>query len=288
MGKENLVIVRIWEGLGNQLFQYAYARALKERGINVRLDLDKAYDDTFAKKENHARRQNGIQNFNISIDGIDVEKYGKYRYIQRDDFRKRMIFNLAKHGLWKYKFCEQDGYYFDKKYAFIKGNCYIKGWFQDPKYFRHIRSELLEELTPKKKIVISKELRQALESRESVAVHVRRGDYVKIRRTSSISYYKRAVKRMKEQYQNPFFLFFSDDIEWVKENLNIEESCLYVNEDHRMQDYEELLIMSKCKSIIMSNSTFSWWGAWLNRNPEKIIIVPRDCWLMKQKGMIYV
>ena len=288
LGKKQIIIVRIWEGLGNQLFQYAYARALQERGLNVKLDLKKAYDEVFPKNNKYTRRQNNIQNFNISIGDIDVEKYGKYQYLQRNNIKNKIIYYLANHGLWKYKYYEQEGYFYNKKYVNIKGNCYVKGWFQAESYFKHIRNELLRELTPQKKIKISKELRMALENSESVAVHVRRGDYVKVRQDSPISYYVRAMKHIENHYPNPLFLFFSDDIEWVKDHIKIDGKCFYVSEDMQLQDYEELFIMSKCKSNIISNSTFSWWGAWLNQNPDKIVIAPKNCWLSMQANIIYI
>ncbi len=288
LGKEQLILVRIWGGLGNQLFQYAYARALKENGADVKLDLKKAYANAFPQNRKYTQRHNSIQNFNISIGSIDVEKYGKYQYIQRNNLKNKIIYKLANHGLWKYKYCEQNGYFYDKKYENIRGKCYVKGWFQAENYFKHIRNELLKELTPKKKIKISDELRQAFENSESVAVHVRRGDYVKMQQDLSVSYYIRAMKYIENYYQNPQFLFFSDDIEWVKKHIKTDRKCFYVSGDMHLQDYEELFIMSKCKSIIISNSTFSWWGAWLNQNPEKKIIAPKNCWLLMQADLIYI
>lgn len=289
--ERDIVIVRIWEGLGNQLFQYSYARALKENGIDVRLDLKKAYDETFEKDPRHDVRQATIQNFNIALPEIDVEKYGRYQYIKRDDFRNKFIFQLAAHGLWKFNFYEE---YADKmgtvpqylsRAAHIAGNYYIKGWFQDERYFRHIRKDLLRELTPKRKIKISQELRQVLENKESVSVHIRRGDYVKMQSTLDVRYYQKAFAFMKRQYREPWFLFFSDDLEWVKDTLNVGDRCIYVNEDRKLQDFEELFIMSKCKSNIIANSSFSWWGAWLNCNTDKIIIAPKGSGIREQSRM---
>lgn len=285
MGKD-IVIVRIWEGLGNQLFQYAYARALSEKGLDVRLDMNKAYDDIFPKIRSHDQRQNSIQNFNLALPEIDVEKYGKYQYIKRECFKDKVIFHLAVRGLWNYKFHEEVASQYSRKSASIRGNYYVKGWFQEERYFQHIRQELLKELTPKKKIRISRELRREIDYEESVALHVRRGDYVRTRNTSNLSYYKNAIAYLKEHYENPHILFFSDDLSWVRKNFGEGENYIYVNEDGRLKDYEELLVMSKCKSNIISNSTFSWWGAWLNRNSEKIVIAPRNCWLPRQKNMI--
>ena len=209
MRGKGTVIVRIWEGLGNQLFQYAYARALCDKGIDVKLDLNKAYDDTFPKPRNHDQRQNSIQNFNLTLPEIDVEEYGKYAYIRQESLRDRLLFQLAVHGLWKYKFYEEVISQYSRKSSSIKGNYYVKGWFQEESYFRQIRQILLKELTPKKKIKLPKKLRQAIEYNESVALHVRRGDYVRTHNTSSAEYYRKAIAYMKDYYSNPHFLVFS-------------------------------------------------------------------------------
>lgn len=284
------IIVRIWEGLGNQLFQYAFARGLKEKGYDVRLDLNKAYDDAFEKDPRHDIRQNSIQNFNITLPEINVEEYGKYQYIERNNLKEQVIFNMAKHGLWKYGFYEEELHkgiapQYSSKLFCIKGDYYIKGWFQDERYFKQIRRELLEELTPKKRIRISEELVEALKYKESVSLHVRRGDYVRTQKTLDVQYYWNAITWMRKQYKEPLFLIFSEDFDWVRNVLGIKKNCIYVNEDRKLQDYEELLIMSRCKSNIIANSTFSWWGAWLNRNPEKIVIAPRGG-RVEQKRMI--
>jgi Glycosyl transferase family 11. len=273
-----MIIVRIWEGLGNQLFQYAYARALKEKGFDVRLDVKKCFDDKFRKFRNDDLRQNSIHNFNITLPEINVEEYGKYNYVKRDNIVDKLIFNSAEHGLWPYKFYEEIEPYYCEKLENIKGNCYIKGWFQSERYFIRIRNLLLKELTPKKKIQISKELRDELEYKESVSLHVRRGDFVKSSYALNAAYYRKASEEIKKRYKNPRFLIFSDDLNWVRKNLDIGTNCIYVNEDRKLQDYEELLMISRCKSNIISNSTFGWWGAWLNNNPEKIVIAPRNYW----------
>ena len=101
--RKSMVIVRIWEGLGNQMFQYAFARSLQAKGIEVSLDLDKAYDEMFVKYKDNAVRENSIQNFNISIPSIDVCKYKKYEYIYQDTILRKMHFFLGKHSLWKYR-----------------------------------------------------------------------------------------------------------------------------------------------------------------------------------------
>lgn len=281
-----MVIWRIDNGLGNQMFEYANARVWKQKGYDVRLDLNKTYESSYQKCKYDDVRQNSIQNFNISLPEIDVEEYGKYEYIKRDNMMNKLIFFLAEHNLWKYRFYEEKAYRYFKKPFYLLGNCYVRAWFHDEKYFKHIRSILLQEFTPRKKIKISKELSEALKNEESVAVHIRRGDYVRVRHALKPAYYNNAIRMMKQKYQNPIFLIFSEDLEWAKKNLSNTNDYVYVNEDRKLQDYEELMIMSRCRSNIISNSTYSWWGAWLNRNTDKMVIAPKEPWLSKQTNII--
>lgn len=280
-----MIIVRIWEGLGNQMFQYAYARALKEKGILVRLDMGKIYDGSFEKFRNHSSRINCIQNFRISLPDIDESVKNRYSYLKRDTLYKKIIFWLGTHSLWKFKFYEEDTQGFSKRSENMKGNYYIKGWFQSEKYFKGIRNILLREFTPRKKIKISGDIRAGLEDLESVSIHIRRGDYVKVNNVLNLCYYHKAIQYIKQFYKEPTFLIFSDDINWVKENLIFEGKRIYVNESGRLKDYEELIIMSKCRSNIIANSTFSWWAAWLNTNADKHVIAPNN-WFPGQEGII--
>ncbi len=280
-----MVIVRIWEGLGNQMFQYAYARAMKENGITVRLDLNEAYKESFSILKNAAPRTSRIQNFRISIPDINVSKYGKYSFLGQKTVVEKIVAWLSRNSLWKYKFYEEKLLeYFPEKMR-IKGDCYVKGYFQDERYFKNIRSVLLKEFTPKKKIKIPRLLINALEEPESVSIHIRRGDYVKLNWALNPIYYERAISYIKQLYKNPIFLVFSDDLDWVKKNLYIDGRFIYVNDNNTLEDYEELLIMSRCKANIIANSTFSWWAAWLNQNKDKVVIAPKK-WKLERKGLI--
>lgn len=282
-----MIIVRIWEGLGNQMFQYAYAKALNLKGIDVRLDLANAFDDVFLiwKNKHDARRDICIQKFKISLPIIDVCTYGKYDYIQQNTICKKIIFWLAKHSLWKYKFVEEFGKFHFNRRLDNKDNYYIKGYFQDEKYFKHIRSTLLKEFVPPEKIKISRELKNALNDNESVSLHIRRGDYVKLKLSLNRLYYMKAIEYIKKIYNNPIFVVFSDDLKWVRENIDTNSRVVYANEDGKLKDYEELFIMSRCKSNIISNSTFSWWAAWLNTYEKKIVIAPKK-WMKPQENII--
>ena len=139
-----MVIVRIWEGLGNQMFQYAFARALKEKGVDVRIDLKKAYDEIFEKNKKHDFRCNSIQNYQITLPEIDVEDYGKYNYLRKKTIEDKIFYWMGTHSMLKYKFYEEK---MNKKLGNSiqrKGDCYIKGWFQNEQYFKEIRKILVK------------------------------------------------------------------------------------------------------------------------------------------------
>lgn len=114
-----------------------------------------------------------------------------------------------------------------------------------------------------------------MKNENTVSIHVRRGDFVKLFWDISKSdYYARALQRIKALIKDPIYMIFSDDIMWVKENMPIDGRKLYISE-MGFKDYEELMIMKHCKHHIMANSTFSYWAAYLNRNPDKVVICPK-------------
>jgi hypothetical protein len=106
-------------------------------------------------------------------------------------------------------------------------------------------------------------------------VHIRRGDFLRVNRDiSEKGYYKKALEYITDKVSNPTYLVFSDDIEWVKDNMHFEEKTIYVS-DMGFRDYEELMIMKHCRHNIIANSTFSYWAGYLNNNPGKIVVCPK-------------
>lgn len=277
-----MIVVRMWEGLGNQMFQYAYARFLSQAGQPVYLDLDKTYDDSFDRDNRQRNREVMIQNFNIILKGFNIESRKSYKYLKRHTFADQLIFEMAKRGRWFYNFWDEN----DGEDSFVvKGNYYVKGWFQDPFYCDNIREILLREFTPKKKIRITSELRSFIQNKQTVSVHIRRTDYAAIHNTLEWEYYEKAFSKIEEFYNDPIFVVFSDDYLWVKEHMTSKKNVYYISENEKLMDYEELLVMSCCSSNIIANSTFSWWAAWLNKNPDKIVIMPKK-WLKGQGKLI--
>lgn len=273
-----MVIIRLWEGIGNQMFQYAYARELLNEGVEVRLDVQKAYEESFNNVEFYIneKRTNVLDNFRINVKAINVEKYHKYFYFARQNMAQRIIYSLAKKGLWKYALVEE---YRPAKYVRkedLKRNCYLRGYFQNPAIFSNIREELLRDFYPKKKIKLPSYLKKIVENDNCVAVHIRRGDFVKLDIALPLKYYEKAIEIINSKIDNPRFIIFTNDKTWVKKNMSFENEIFFIDEVSKWEDYEQLLIMSKCRSIITANSTFSWWAAWLNQRTDKLVIMPKE------------
>ena len=281
-----MIIVRIWDGLGNQMFQYAYARSLKEKGLDVRLDLNKSFDQSFGKYSGHDKRSNQIQNFNISIPEASGEELSEYSFLSRTKISDRIRFALSQKGLCRCRLYEETSQAYSEQSASLNGNYYVKGWFQSERYFSGISGILHRELTLKNDPGIPKELDELLEgSRPVVSLHARRGDYVKVLMALPAVYYQKAIEYMKTVFSDPVFLVFSDDPEWVMRKLDIEGNFKYIGDFGRYKDYEELVLMSRCSAHIISNSTFSWWGAWLDEKEDKIVVAPKK-WFEGQKDIV--
>ncbi|MBI5078278.1 MAG: alpha-1,2-fucosyltransferase [Candidatus Yonathbacteria bacterium] len=161
-----------------------------------------------------------------------------------------------------------------------KSHNYIEGYFQSEKNFLNIKDKVLKEFTFKNESKIFLLEKSKIDKVNSVSVHIRRGDYVsdpKINSTHGVcskEYYEQAMSLMRSKVDSPIFYFFSDDIEWVKKEFGEHADFKYVSSPS-LEEYEELMLMSSCAHNIIANSSFSWWGAYLNKNPNKIVIAPK-------------
>lgn len=261
-----MIIVRIIGGIGNQMFQYAYAKALEKSGKKVRLDLSK------------------IKCYKLH-GGYHLNKYN----IDLKEANSISTF-LSKIGIPKT--VKEKNLFFDKNIDKnnIDKNAYLKGYFQTEKYFKEIRKTLLKQFTITKDKSESTKFyeQQITNSQNSCSIHVRRGDYISNKKTNSIhgtcslGYYKKAIATINKEQKSIQFYIFSDDILWTKKNL-IVKNAIYV--DHKCSPNEDMYLMSLCKNNIIANSSFSWWAAWLNKNQDKIVISPRQ-WFVKKENEV--
>jgi hypothetical protein len=170
---------------------------------------------------------------------------------------------------------------YDPKLISLKGNVFLKGYWQSYRYFQAYQNQIKKDFEflnlPNK---TNQALLKKIHTTESVAVHVRRGDYANHSATNAYhgltpkSYYQQAYKLIAKKITHPTFYFFSDDPEWVRNHLQIKAKAYYIGHNQECP-HEDLRLMSACKHQIIANSSFSWWGAWLNQNPRKIVINPK-------------
>lgn len=257
-----LSVVRIKGGLGNQMFQYAFFISLKKK-----------------------------HPFSFYLFDLTESLYCHSGY--QFDY----IFHTKTFFYWKVyrrikKYCpcffyhtqnisQENSLQFSDQYFKPSGAINIfDGYWQSEKYFTdsskkirslyHFNEELLNDS--------SRQLKNSMNECAYVSVHIRRGDYLSLSDhlgICNISYYQKAISYIKTTVKNPIFVFFSDDIPWVKEHFQ-EKSAIYVDWNQGKDSWQDMYLMSRCKHNIVANSSFSWWGAWLNNNPLKIVVAPKQ------------
>ncbi len=284
-------IVKLNGGLGNQMFQYAFACALaKKHGFEIVFDF--SYFEEKPADKNVVIRPFELNIFNIECNSASEEDLNKIiRSNNNSAFEKFLwnLFNINKYKPKKNIVLQKSAYKFDKKLLNSKDVYYYDGYFQNEKYFKDARKELLKKFTLKTPLDEKNQLilNKILET-DPISIHVRRGDYIKLESankhhgTCSLDYYKKAVEYISRRIKSPHFFLFSDDIEWVIKNLKIEYPFTVVDFNHD-KGWLDMNLMKNCKHNIIANSSFSWWAAWLNENPDKIVIAPKKWALKNQK-----
>lgn len=283
-----MIITRLSGGLGNQLFQYALGRALSLKN-NDTLVLDTSFFD----REIEPDRQYQINNFNIRASvatANDFKKIGIPNPTKRD-FSSRSMRTLYRTGqsflpLKDRTMVIEPNFSFIPEVLAIDHSCYLSGNWQSEKYFSDSATVIRKDLTLKHPLTDEAHywVQTATEC-DSVSLHIRRGDYVTNQKTSrlhgvcSLEYYARAVEILRQEVPTMQLFVFSDDIVWAKQNLIFPYPIHFVSST-TIPDHEELIIMSTCKHHIIANSSFSWWGAWLDSKKEKRVIAPR-MWFLK-------
>ena len=278
-------VVKISDGLGNQMFQYAFARKIQlQRGGRVYLDTrfinneDRiAWGEKRRTLEKNDHREYGLDNFRIKLPVANKHILSYWNYLDQRNEIERVIAELSREGLWFWQF--KDDSYKQKSEIWGAGDCFFPTYFQgyhfNLKYYEEIRGILQKEFRLGTPIRLPHELRRILNHENTVSIHIRRGDYLRLHcDISEKSYYPEAMKIIQERIANPIYLVFSDDIEWVESNLDIKGQKLYVS-GMGYTDYQELTIMKHCRHNIIANSTFSYWAAYLNASPDKLVICPK-------------
>ncbi len=258
-----MIISKLSGGLGNQLFQYAVGRLLADKNKSVLgLDLQNF-------KFDHKRKYE-LDSYNLETVIVPISKI---REIYEDN---RLIRRILKKNTWTYY--REKNFIYDPGATHLSGDTYLDGHFMSGFYFSSIRSILLSQLIP---VILPSDTIEP----NSVAIHVRRGDYVseidtqKIHGILSHEYYKKAIHIIKNNVKNPQLYVFTDDPKWAKDNISIFSDAKIIQGNTAAHD---LYLMSQCSHHIIANSTFSWWGAWLCQNKDQIVISPSK-WFTNNK-----
>ncbi len=268
-----MIISRIIGGLGNQLFQYAAGKALALRH-HTELLLDVAAFDEYK-----------LRNFDLAAFHTELNFASKE---QVSSFINRSIAGKIRDNIFPMplrKVYKEKQFHFQSHFFQAPSNIYLQGYWQSEKYFLPVAETIKKEFTVKEEYIRNVSAVAAkLSSTPSVSVHIRRGDYkspttVQIHGILEASYYNKAIQLISKKIPGACFYFFSDDMNWVKENLLV-ENAVYVSGVMSQTHIEDFYLMSQCKHNIIANSSFSWWAAWLNNNPEKIVIAPKN-WFNK-------
>lgn len=281
-----MVTVRIRGGLGNQMFQYAAARALSIHNDNdqLRIDPSPLFDPTPWKNFT-------FRNYALStVFGIDppfttvAKVMDKVRipYFAKG-FNKYYARMLGKIGYWHF-FSDRHASVFDEDLFKLRGNIYLDGYFQTEKYFKEYEPQIRKDFTFRPPLEgASAELARQIESTNAVSVFFRRKEMVRVRAfidryyVATPKFYERAVALIKEKAgPNPTFYISSDEIEWCRQNFKIDAPHVFVGDEHNGPECANALrLMSLCKHFITPNSSFSWWAAWLSTNKNKVVVAPK-------------
>lgn len=271
-----MIITKITWGLGNQMFQYAVGRALSLRN-NTELRLNIFAFDTYKLHEYSLEKLSIFKDYITKNDLPWYENTSSNKYI---DFIFQKIKNLTA-PYNKHHFRENGFEPFQEKVFSLPDGSYLDGYFQSEKYFREysdiIRNDFEVSIPPSQENAL---MLEKIKSVNAVSLHIRRGDYIKNSNTKALhwlcnaEYYQKSIVYITERVENPVFFIFSDDIAWAKENMKTGFEQYFIDFNDASQNHEDLRLMKNCKHHIIANSTFSWWGAWLNPNREKIVIMP--------------
>jgi len=266
-----MIIVRLKGGLGNQLFQYAFGRSVANQH-DVELGLDTyAYDDP-AYINGNTPRTYKLDVFNIKAKIIPTEEAKKFYTIPKKIMQRVRMLLFPENSLA-----------FNPKYKKCRDGSYHIGFWQSEKYFLDIKEKIQAELTlnePLEQKTALKE-QQIKSCKISVSLSIRRTDYLNDpmfqKAVCTPEYYSRAIKYIADKSgvdEKDLNIFITaDDIDWAKSNIKSAGKINFISYPGT-KDYEEMTLISKCTHHIIANSTFSWWGAWLDSSPNKIVVAP--------------
>lgn len=272
-----MVISHIIGGLGNQMFQFAAARALSI-AHNSPLSLDTRDFSIYGIHQ-------GFELARVFSCAVTQAGEGDVRDVlgwQSSRFIRRIMARPSLRLLRSPHFVVEPCFDYCAALQEAPLPCYLTGYWQSERYFTDIKETIRSDFTFRQPLSCrNAELAQEIGMVNAVSLHVRRGDYASNPKSlathgiCSLAYYEAAISHMVNHLESPQFFVFSDDMDWVQENLDIRYPCRYVAHNLGAESFNDMRLMSLCKHHIIANSSFSWWGAWLNAASDKIVVAPQ-------------
>lgn len=285
-------IVNITGGLGNQMFQYAFAVALKQRYPEEMIYVDtQHYHTLFFKKFKGINLHNGYEIDRIfplaNLPKAKSRQLAKISYWIPNYILSRICRKLLPVRKTEYVAPYNTNYKFDEEALNINGDCYYEGYWQSVRYYSTIKIKLQEIFIHPEPNIYNKKLIEDIQKCNSVGIHIRRGDYLnepEFRGICNIEYYQKALKIILSDGKDHTFYIFSNDMEWCKSHLTSligNHRIVYVTENRGGESCWDMFLMTYCNDLIIANSSFSWWGAFLNKKINRVIApdpwLNRDC-----------
>lgn len=275
-----MLITKIVGGLGNQMFQYAMAKAFSLKyNVQLKIDCSSFNNKNYINEEGYLLKKV----FGIPENEANINDYFKtlgFSTILLPLIRRNILKSLYKRVI----FFEKKIFHFDEdlKKGF-KANGYIHGYWQSEKYFSQYANIICNIFKFKHEVLSTncKNYIQTINDKNSISLHIRRGDYIsnpifnQIYNICDVDYYQNAIKFMQNKIANPHFFVFTDDISWTMSRPEFLDRTKFTICSDGSESWNDLYLMSLCKHNIIANSSFSWWGAWLNSNLNKIVISPK-------------
>ena len=279
-----MIIVSLFGGLGNQMFQYAAGLALAKK-LNRKVFFNENFNSVF-KKQYENLDLNKI--FNLQFNKCSNKFLNdKLNFYLKNNVVKKIFYRFKFLQFLDSNFVSEKNFKINKlkKMKFI----YLHGYFQNQMYFFNYVNHIIkvfQKINFKKNYKLSK-IYKFIKIKNSVSIHVRRGDFLtnKININCNEDYYLSAIRILQKKIKKPYFFFFTDDVEWVKKNLQnyVKKNSKIISNYNFSTPEIDLFLMRKCKNNIITNSTFSWWGAKLNPNKNKLVISPKKWFKKKQR-----
>lgn len=263
-----MIIMKFMGGLGNQIYQYALGRKLA------------AMNNTFLASDIHVYKNDPDREFVLDKFNIKI-KHLPWNVIKLLNSVYAVQFDKVFHTGFYHKLLLENS--LESGEIPLKKNLYLRGSWGFGKYYEDYIDKISDEITLKEKYKTKdfNTVNEKIQSCDSIGIHIRRGDYEKVAHYKNLygllptSYYSAAVDYIRDSREKPNFFIFSDDTDWVKENLPFLKGSVFVSDYNGSVDYLEFELLKNCKHQIIANSTFSWWAAKLNSNPGKIVIQPK-------------